>query len=181
MGAGQQGRRGVCVRVCWAAIGICVYARWVPCLFSEMRFSMMTFVSAVLRDAFFYDDLCLRCSQGCVFLWWSLFEFFSGVRFSMMICVCVVLRDVFFHDYLCLWSLRRCVFIWSPWFRNPCLLAWNTPCKFGTHSLFAYKCHRNLELIPLLGFYRMPVCVLIWKAIWSSVCVSLLLQAAFSV
>ena len=40
----------------------------VELLFSKMRFSMMISVCIVLKDAFFYDDLCLYCSHRCVFL-----------------------------------------------------------------------------------------------------------------
>ena len=40
----------------------------VELLFSKMRFSMMISVCIVLKDVFFYDDLCLFCSQRCIFL-----------------------------------------------------------------------------------------------------------------
>ena len=107
-----------------------------------MRFFYDDICLYFLTDAFFYDDLCLYCSHRCVF--------------SMVISVCIVFKDAFSYD-----DLGSGIHACSVEVHHvsleliPCLLK---------------KCQSNLEFIPFLGLDRMPLYLLIGKAIWSYVC-----------
>ena len=78
------------------------------------------------------------------------------MRFSMMISVCGLCADAFSYDDL-----------------GSGIHA----CSVETHHVsleliprLLKKCHSDLEFVPFLGLDRMPVYLLIGKAIWSYVC-----------
>ena len=82
--------------------------------FSQTHFLIMTLVSIVLIDAFFYHDAFFYGSRGCIFLSWRVFLngshrciclswrwvlLFSQMHFSIMTPVSMVLTDAFsYHD-----------------------------------------------------------------------------------
>ena len=89
----------------------------------------------------------------------------------MMISVCIVLKDAFFYDDLSVCGLCADAFSYDD------LGSGIYACSVETHHVslelipcLLKKCHSNLEFVPFLGLDRMPVYLLIGKAIWSYVC-----------